>query len=218
MAQVDFLLASNSPRRRQLLGWTGWTFAVHPADIDETPIPGEKPVDHVQRLAGEKARAAARFAPLGSLVLGSDTVVVDRDEILGKPVDRTDAYRMLRQLRGKPHTVYTAIAVFDPQSEQLRVDLCTSLVPMRNYSDSELDVYIASGDPDDKAGAYAIQHAGFHPVENFQDCYACVMGLPLCHIVRMLRDNFHREALTDVPAVCQKELEYSCPVYRQILR
>lgn len=217
MATFDFVLASNSPRRRQLFGWTGWTFTVAPADINETPLPGEQPRAHVLRLAQAKARAAASRAPAADLVLGSDTIVADGSEILGKPVDSVDARRMLLQLRGRTHQVYTALAIFQPQTGRLALDCCQADVPMRAYGTTEMDAYIASGDPLDKAGAYAIQHPGFQPVTDFHGCYACVMGLPLCHLLRLARSAFNLQPQADVPALCRSGLGYDCPIYAQIL-
>lgn len=212
----SLVLASNSPRRRHLLALTGLTFSLRPVDIDETPAPGEHPGDYVLRLAREKAALAAEGGPAG-LYLGFDTTVADGMEIMGKPVDAEDARRMLRQLRGKTHTVYTAVALHDRDGGRLHEELCISSVPMRAYSDAEMEAYIQSGDPLDKAGAYAIQHPAFHPVENFRGCFASVMGLPLCHIERGLR-RLAGPSPADVPAACQAELDYNCPVHAAILR
>ncbi|HEY9078146.1 MAG TPA: Maf family protein [Anaerolineaceae bacterium] len=209
------ILASGSPRRRELLALTGWDYSVQPVDLDERPLPGELPRLHVLRLAEQKTLAAARRQP-GGVVLGSDTIVVDHDEILGKPRDASDARRMLMQLRGREHLVLTAIGVFDPQTEQVLLDLCSTQVPMRAYTEDEVEKYIASGDPLDKAGAYAIQHPGFHPVDGLDGCYASVMGLPLCHVSRTCR----KIGLTtdpNMPQRCQQALGYSCPVYRAVL-
>lgn len=212
---MKIILASNSPRRRQLLGLTGLDFSVSPADVDETPIAGEPADEYVRRLAANKARKVGAQAGVDSLVIAADTTVVDGNQILGKPVDNDDAARMLRQLRGRSHQVYTAIAIF--QNGELSVACCRTDVPMRNYSDAELQAYVQSGDPLDKAGAYAIQHAGFRPVEALQGCYANVVGLPLCHLVRELR-KFNIELTADVPAACQSTLGYKCPIYEAILR
>ncbi len=216
MAELTLILASNSPRRRELLGWTGWRFTSAPADIDENPLPAESPMEHVERLAEAKARKAGESCPPDCVVLGADTIVVDGDEILGKPADAADAARILLRLRGRTHMVYTALALFRPVDGTLLKDRCMTAVPMRNYSTAEMEAYIATGDPLDKAGAYAIQHPGFHPVENFSGCFACVMGFPFCHLVRCLRKwGFHPPL--DVPAACQTGLNYSCPVYPDIL-
>ena len=212
---MNFMLASNSPRRRQLLGLTGLDFSVYPADVDETPFDGEPANAYVQRLAASKARAVGAQAASDSLVIAADTTVVDGNQILGKPVDNADAARMLRQLRGRTHQVYTAVAVL--RNAELMVECCGTDVPMRHYSDAEMQAYIESGDPLDKAGAYAIQHPGFHPVENLQGCYANVVGLPLCHLVRALR-KFDIELASGLPSACQSTLGYECPIYEALLQ
>jgi MAF protein len=214
------ILASNSPRRRQLLALGGWEFDVCPAPVDETPLEGELPVAYVRRLAESKVRAAAGSA--GGLFLAADTSVVDEPatlgtKILGKPSDESDARRMLLALRGRTHQVYTALALYHPGNDRLLVDTCCTDVPMRNYSKAEVDSYIASGDPLDKAGAYAIQHAGFHPVEELRGCYANVMGLPLCHLSRLLGE-LGIDSRSDLPQACQSALGYTCPVFEAILR
>jgi MAF protein len=184
------VLASNSPRRRQLLSLTGWEFQIRPVEIDESPLPGEAPDRYVLRLAESKARAA-EVNP-GEVILTADTTVADEKRILGKPADAAEARAMLRDLRGRWHTVYTAISVRGDlpgaPAEHSRTDLCETQVWMRNYSDAEIEDYISSGDPFDKAGAYAIQHAGFHPVERIEGCFACVVGLPVCHVVHALAE------------------------------
>jgi len=217
MARPMFVLASNSPRRQQMITWTGWTFKVHPADLDETPRPDEQPGEYVSRLAIAKARMAAELARTDTFVLAADTTVADGEKLLGKPADAEQAGQMLRQLRGRDHQVYTALALLDPVTQVLETDLCISQVPMRKYTDAEIDAYIATGDPLDKAGAYGIQNADFHPVQYFGGCYASVMGLPLCHLVRTAH-KFGMEPLTDVPATCQINLNYHCPISAAVLR
>jgi MAF protein len=209
-------LASNSPRRRHLLALTGLEFICCPADIDETPREGESPKEYVLRLARGKAAAAALGGPPG-LYLGADTTVADGEEIMGKPTGQTDAARMLLQLRGREHLVYTAIQLQDSRSGFTHEEVCISRVRMRAYSQAEIDDYVRSGDPLDKAGAYAIQSPGFNPVTGFGGCYASVMGLPLCHIERGLRRLAGRSP-ADVPTACQTYLAYTCPVHAAILR
>ena len=211
-----YLLASNSPRRRQLLALTGWSFSVNPADVDETPLAGEKPRDHVLRLAQSKARALLPLAQGYSWIIAADTVVVDGENILGKPEDAAQAIAVLQRLRGRTHQVYTGLALLRPSDGALLTDVCATQVPMRNYSDEEIRTYVASGDPLDKAGAYAIQHAGFHPVETMRGCYANVVGLPLCHLTRLLR-RLKAEPPVNIPAACQAAVVYQCPVFREIL-
>lgn len=200
MLENPLVLASNSPRRRQLLALAGRSFSLQPASIDEQPFPGEHPGAYVLRLARGKARAAGA-GQLAGLFLGADTTVALGMEILGKPADGKEAAEMLRRLRGREHTVYTAIALFDPRRGLERSEVCASRVPMRAYSQAEIETYVASGDPLDKAGAYAIQHAGFHPVEEFRGCFASVMGLPLCHLERALR-SLGAGSPADVAAAC----------------
>jgi septum formation protein len=210
------ILASNSPRRRFLLGLTGLDFEVIPADVDESTILGESPQDYVLRLAGDKARAVAALQSDTKTIISADTTVVDDGEILGKPLNAADAERMLRQLRGHTHQVYTGLALLQSDG-RLLPELGFTDVPMRSYADEEMAAYVASGDPLDKAGAYAIQHDGFHPVENMKGCYANVVGLPLCHLVRSL-NKIGLEPKENVPEQCQEALKYSCPVYDLILR
>ncbi|MEJ2758874.1 MAG: Maf family protein, partial [Anaerolineales bacterium] len=173
------ILASNSPRRKELLRLTGLDYQVAPADVDETPHPGEPAAPYVLRTAEEKARAAAQAVATsqnkgGEWIIAADTTVADGDQILGKPQDAEEAFAMLAQLRGREHQVYTAVAVYRLDTRQLKTALATTNVPMREYTDKEIHAYIATGDPYDKAGSYAIQHSGFHPVETLTGCYANV--------------------------------------------
>lgn len=213
---MHILLASNSPRRRELLSLTGWDFQIRPAQVDESPLPGETGDRYVLRLSESKARAVASQSSEAQLVVAADTTVVDHGEILGKPRDARQAVIMLERLRGRIHQVYTAVSALDLQADVLLTDLCCTDVPMRDYRDEEIHTYVSSGDPLDKAGAYAIQHAGFHPVEGLRGCFANVMGLPLCHLTRTLR-KFGIQPAQDVPQTCQAYLDYACPVYGAIL-
>jgi MAF protein len=218
MAPRRLLLASNSPRRRQLIALGGWTFETAASQVDESLPPGEPPSSYVVRLAREKARACAGTAPSepAMVVIGADTTVVIEGEILGKPADDLEAAAMLRKLRGRVHQVFTGIAVLDTASRNMLSDLCVTDVPMRAYSDQEISAYVATGDPLDKAGAYAIQHPGFQPVATMAGCYASVMGLPLCHLTRLLRQlDLHPSA--EVPGACQAFLDYDCRVHPSIL-
>ncbi len=211
------VLASNSPRRRELLALGGWTFQVRPADVDESQLPGETPGDYVLRLARSKARACAAGARPGEVILAADTTVAVDGDILVKPKDATEAAEMLRRLRGRGHQVYTGLAVLQAPGRDPLTDCCVTDVPMRNYSEAEIEAYVASGDPLDKAGAYAIQHPGFHPVEALAGCYASVMGLPLCHLVRTL-GKLGIQPMADVPSGCQAALQYACPISAAVLR
>jgi len=135
------------------LGLTRLDFQVVASDVDETPLEGESPKDYVQRLAARKAQVVASLVDQDAFVIAADTTVADGDQILGKPLDQQDAQDMLRQLRGRTHQVFTAIAVV--QSGKLGTELCCTDVPMRQYSDDEIQAYIETGDPIDKAGTSA---------------------------------------------------------------
>jgi len=210
------ILASNSPRRKQLLGLGGWGFEIKPVEIDENPLVGEQPKAYVRRLAASKARAAAGDAAPDDIIVAADTTVVDQGEILGKPSGPGEAEIMLRRLRGRRHQVYTALAVLRVADGKMLIDWCVTEVPMREYTDDELQAYLASGDPLDKAGAYAIQHREFHPVVHLEGCYANVVGLPLCHLVRTLH-QMQIEPDNDVPAACQSTLQYDCSIFPHVL-
>lgn len=215
MEEPLLYLASNSPRRRQILAQTGRAFQVYPADVDETPQPAESPVDYVLRLSAEKARAAAESTPGSGCIIAADTCVADGSLILGKPASPADARVILQHLRGRIHQALTGLAVYLPASGELRVETCVTQVTMRDYSDAEIDAYIASGDPLDKAGAYAIQHAGFHPVERLEGCYANVMGLPVCLLEQMLA----AAALPLRPGLVDRSQNHAaCPLCRKLER
>jgi MAF protein len=213
---MTLLLASGSPRRRDLISLLGLPFRVIKTDLDESRLPDEPPIKYVTRLSREKAQAARQFATSPSLILAADTAVVDGADVLGKPVDVADARAMLIRLRDRTHTVCTAITLLEPSSGRMITEVVSSPVLMRPYSDSEIEQYIASGDPFDKAGAYAIQHPDFHPVESFDHCYANVMGLPLCHVARMLH-SLKSPPSADAPSACQQALGYPCPIWRSVL-
>jgi septum formation protein len=214
------LLASGSPRRRELVRLLGLPFDLTSANVDEAPHPGEEPPAMVIRLSREKAQSA-RLAhtptDAASILVTADTTVSLDGVVLGKPADAGEARAMLTQLRGRSHQVFTAVTLVDRATGRQVTDLASTDVPMRDYGDDEIDAYIATGDPFDKAGSYAIQHGGFNPVEAMRGCYANVVGLPLCHLTRSLR-ALGVEPPVDVPAACQAHLNYECPVYQSILK
>lgn len=210
------LLASNSPRRRQLLALGGWTFDVLVSNSDESILPDETPEAYVRRLAEVKARAVLERARPEHIIIGSDTSVVIDGQILGKPADADEAHRMLRRLRGRTHQVYTGIAILRAADGALLTNVCITDVPMRDYSDGEIAAYVESGDPLDKAGAYGIQHPHFQPVASMDGCYASVMGLPLCHLTVLLR-RMNITPQADLPGNCQATLVYQCPIFDSIL-
>lgn len=213
---VAILLASNSPRRRELLALTGWPFRVRPSDIDERLLPGETPDIYVQRLAARKAQGGLSSARPDEIVLAADTTVALGNRIFGKPEDSEQAREMLRLLRGREHEVFTGITLLRAEPRQSTTDLCISSVPMRAYSDEELETYVNSGDPLDKAGAYNIHDPGFNPAPAFAGCMASVMGLPLCHLARALR-RMGEVPCADIPHACQAALDYHCSVFSSIL-
>ncbi|KZZ41737.1 septum formation protein Maf [Thalassolituus sp. HI0120] len=188
-----FYLASASPRRRELLTQIGVQFELAPVDIDETPKPGEGAQSYVERLAREKAvTSLAAIRADGdnndasrAVVLGSDTSVIINNEILTKPEDTTDAKRMLQRLSGNSHQVFTAVAVVSQQKQSIisvTTDVC-----FRPLSDDEIDAYIATGEPMDKAGSYGIQGKGAILVDKISGSYSNVVGLPLTETAALLK-------------------------------
>ena len=191
-------LASASPRRRELMRALGMEFRVLPSHISEDSLEGESPEDLVRRLALGKAQAVAAGTAEG-LVVGADSVVVHGGDILGKPGTVEEARGMLARLRGNAHQVFSGVAVVDARTGENLVDSETTSVAMRDYSDAEVESYIASGSPMDKAGAYGVQDAEFHPASSVEGCYSNVVGLPLCTLLRMLREMGYGET-PEVPA------------------
>jgi len=189
----DLILASGSPRRRELLEGLGVRFKVRPVDLDESPLPGEAPRDYVLRLAVEKAAAAS-----GELVLAADTTVVVDGEILGKPRDDDDARRMLRLLAGREHAVLTGIALHSSSEKAAEVD--ETLVRFAPLSEAEIDWYVATGEPRDKAGAYAIQGLGSLFVDAVEGSYSNVVGLPIPRMYRLFaRLGYDLKAFRSTP-------------------
>jgi septum formation protein len=189
---VRLILASASPRRRELLARLGVPFEVRPSSVDERLIPGVPAPTQAMAFARAKARDVGdRLRAAGdvpALVLGADTLVVLDERPLGKPGSRDEARAMLRALRGRSHEVVTAVVLRLEVSEGRETTATvTSRVLMRAYTDREIDTYVATGEPDDKAGAYAVQGEGAHLVERVEGCYTNVVGLPLGTTARLLR-------------------------------
>jgi len=182
---VRVILASGSPRRRQLLELIGIPHEVRPSNIDETMRPRETPRRHAERLAREKASAIATREP-DVITIAADTIVVVNRKVLGKPRDTDDARRMLAMLSGREHTVLTAVAV--ARGRKLRSAIEEVKVKFRRLREDEIDAYIATDEPMDKAGAYGIQGFGATIVECVDGDYFAVMGLPLARLVTLLRD------------------------------
>jgi septum formation protein len=185
MNPLRVILASQSPRRRELLALIGVTHEVRPADIDEAYFPGEVPTAHAERLARGKCAVIAEREP-EALVIGSDTIVVVDSDVLGKPTNDADAARMLRRLSGRSHVVVTAVAV--AWRGQIRSAVEEVNVTFHSLSDGDIAAYIATREPMDKAGAYGIQGYGATIVERVDGDYFAVMGLPLQLLVRVLRE------------------------------
>ncbi|MCL7454579.1 MAG: Maf family protein [Anaerolineae bacterium] len=204
------ILASGSPRRRQLLSLLGIPFVIKAAGVDERPLPGEPPSEMVLRVAHAKAFAIGEVRP-DELVIAADTVVVLDGQLLGKPKDADDAIRILCDLRGRPHMVYSGVAVWHSARRRMLTELAESMVWMRHYSEEEVRAYVASGDPLDKAGAYAIQHPGFDPVARVEGCWLNVMGLPLCHLARAL-DRVGVVVPASVPGACLAFNQRACTI------
>jgi nucleoside triphosphate pyrophosphatase len=179
--RVRVVLASQSPRRRQLLTLVGIDHEVRPANIDETYLQGELPRAHALRLARGKART---IATPDTVTIGSDTIVVVDGDVLGKPADEAEAAQMLRRLSGRSHTVITAVAV--SWRDRIVDDAEEVAVTFRSLTDDDIRAYIATGEPMDKAGAYGIQGYGATIVERVDGDYFAVMGLPLNRLARLL--------------------------------
>ena len=185
MTEPRVILASQSPRRRELLTLVGITYEVRPADIDEAYFPGELPAAHAERLAREKAAVIAKKEP-DALVIGSDTIVVVDGDVLGKPRDEAHAAAMLARLSGRSHTVMTAVAVQWQGAERSAVEHVD--VTFHALSAAEITSYIATREPMDKAGAYGIQGYGATIVARVDGDYFAVMGLPLQRLVRLIAE------------------------------
>ena len=182
------ILASGSPRRRELVGDLGIPFQVVVSDIAESIAPDLSPEAQAISLAEQKARAVAYGVETG-VVLGADTIVVLNGTLLGKPENDADAIDMLRLLSGRAHRVVTGIAVIDAASGSLRSSAVSSVVHFRTLIDDDIAAYVATGEPRDKAGAYAIQGLGATLVSDLEGCFSNVVGLPLCETGSLLRES-----------------------------
>ena len=184
-ARHQLILASESPRRQEIMAAMGLTFRVIPSEVEEPPPSSGNPVAIARERALDKARAVASALAEGT-VIGADTVVADGDDVLGKPTCEEEAYAWLRRLQGKEHRVITGLALVDAATGEQLTGHRTSLVRMREYSDQEIAAYITAGGPWDKAGAYGIQDDQFHPVAQVMGCYLNVVGLPPCTLLHLM--------------------------------
>lgn len=183
----SLILASNSPRRRELLAQIGISFHVAPSDVDESVLQGESPGEYATRVALDKARFAAVRARSG-IVLAADTIVALDEMILGKPVNERDAERMLNLLSGRIHQVITALTLMDAGTGKTSTRCSVTKVWFRDLSLKEIEAYVATGEPLDKAGAYGIQGRGALFVKGIEGCYFNVVGLPLSLLGEMLSE------------------------------
>ncbi len=214
MPSSTLTLASASPRRKELLERIGFSLRVVTTDIDETPLPGEMPLDYTKRLAREKGLAAMRRLMAtaypdeksrrgfvtgnlpargaqddpGRWILGADTVVAIDDVLLGKPTDEQEAREMLHRLSGREHRVITGFGLFDLRRNKEGLQAVTTFVRFKRLSRSEIDRYIGFGESMDKAGAYAVQGVGAYLVEEVRGSYTNVVGLPLCQVIEMMQE------------------------------
>ena len=188
------ILASASPRRAEILRTAGWPFAAFPVDIDESRHPAEDAVSYVERLAREKAAAAAARCD-GSLIVAADTTVTIDQHILEKPAGGEDAARMLQLLNNRWHKVLTGLAVFDRKKSQITIAHEATEVKFAALSDEEIQWYLATGEPMDKAGGYAIQGLGARLIEEIRGDYFNVVGLPLRLLYEMVQANAGRQSL-----------------------
>ncbi len=186
---ANIILASASPRRRELLARVGLEFQVIPSCVEETILPGETPEAHAVRLSSEKAlEVAGRSEVTGRWFIGSDTIVVRDAEILGKPTDSAAAARMLRSLSDRSHRVISGYAVHDRQTGETHAAAVTTRVWFKQLTEAEIGEYIATGEPFDKAGSYAIQGIGAFMVPRIEGSYTNVVGLPLCEVIATLEE------------------------------
>jgi len=182
---MKLILASQSPRRRRLIELLGHPVTFVAAAVDEESIDHPEPDTNVIRTAKLKAEAvSAQFS--NALIIAADTTVAVDGEMLGKPANRSEAQNTLERLRGRAHQVYTGLVLLQMNSGRMETSVCRTDVYMRIYNEAEVEEYVDSGDPFDKAGAYAIQSTSFHPVNHIEGCYTNVVGLPLCQLCVLL--------------------------------
>lgn len=180
------ILASSSPRRKQLLEMTGIAFEVIPSHIEEEGLYGETPYEHVMRLSREKAMKVGRKFR-DRWILGVDTIVFIDGEVLGKPRNKGDACLMLKKLSGKEHKVMTGFFIYHPTLNQSVDEVVESVVKIKELNDQEIQGYIKTGEPFDKAGAYAVQGIGMFMIEKVFGSYTNVIGLPVCEVIDALK-------------------------------
>lgn len=217
---IKLLLASQSPRRRELIRLLGCPFQCAAADVDERSVNHADPAIHAVQTARLKAVTLTRTVELSSkkeapIIVAADTIVSLEGQILGKPADEAEAWSMLQTLRGRTHDVHTGFAILDLNTGREVCESHTAVVTMRHYSDEEIAAYVATGDPMDKAGAYAIQHRWFRPVRDLEGCFAGVMGLSVCHLLQTL-NALQLATAADMTALLAVHQQYVCPLYEEL--
>ena len=222
---MNLILGSQSPRRRQLLQLLGIPFTCMVANVDEDSITEPNPAINVVETARYKAHTIAtnylhevEVANESTWILAADTTVAMGLTMLNKPKDTADAKKMLQSLHNRAHEVHTGVVLLNPVTEQQVSGVHTAVVTMRDYSNAEIDAYIATGDPLDKAGAYAIQHPKFRPVAKLDGCFMGVMGLSICHVIEMMQE-VGLEVDVDLTAVSHAHAPYApCEIWQNISR
>ena len=219
---IKLILASQSPRRQALIQLVGYPYRSMAADVDEGSIMHPDPAVNVVQTAQLKARTIARqvhgdtAAGNHTLLVAADTTVALGSQMLGKPAGSASALQMLYALRDRTHEVHTGLVVADLADRREVGGTHTAVVTMRDYSQQEVEAYVASGDPLDKAGAYAIQQPTFRPVARLDGCYLGVMGLSVCHLLQCLID-LDVPVVADLTALEQAHQGYPCPIYKDVL-
>ena len=211
---VELILASQSPRRRELIKLLGYPVRAVSADVDESLVTEPDPAVNVVGTARLKAvKIAEQWRQSNNnddvVLVAADTTVALAEEMLGKPTDAADARRMLRALRNRSHEVHTGVVLMMLGSGREVSGVNTAVVTMRDYSDAEIETYIASGDPMDKAGAYAIQHPKFRPVARLDGCFTGVMGLSVCHLFHLF-SQLDLTMQADLTAVAAAHQHFPC--------
>ena len=210
---IRFILASQSPRRRDLLSLCGYPFQVMVSAVDEAIVDHPNPAENSLQTAQLKAQAIVNRLPKTEskrvIIVAADTTVALDGQMLGKPADAAEATSMLKALRDRDHQVHTGMALVDPAAGKEATAVHTASVTMRSYTDHEIERYIASGDPMDKAGAYAIQHPQFRPVTSLDGCYLGVMGLSVCQLLQLL-GQLDVPLMADLDALAKAHDHYPC--------
>jgi len=214
VTMLHLILASQSPRRRELIRLLNYPFSSMAANADEESITHPNPAANVVHTAQLKAAIIAAQLPppqAPTMIVAADTCVTLDGQMLNKPADEADARRMLTALRGREHEVHTGVVLLDPASGQTVTAVHTAIVTMRAYSDVEISAYVATQDPLDKAGAYAIQHPVFAPVARLDGCYLGVVGLSVCQLLTLLA-QFNVPLRADLDAATAAHKGFPCPL------